>query len=119
MRFPTGDASELSMEDLIEAYNKAQGIIEEQTAAKDILREYIIEQLEALKVQGMKTKNGYLVSKTTFPSFSGVLLSTARELGATKMEESIDTGKLKKLQEKGVSIKGSKNIMRLTIKEAK
>lgn len=119
MRFPNGDESEMTMEQLVEAYNKANGIIEEQQAAKDMIRDYILEQLEMQKVTGVKTKNGYLVSKSAFPSFTGVMLSTARELGATKTEEVIDTGKLKKLNEKGVSIKGSKNIMRLTIKEAK
>lgn len=119
MRFPNGDESEMSIEQLVDAYNKAEGVIEEQQAAKELIRDYIIETLELKKVSGLKTKNGYLVSKSTFPSFTGVMLSTARELGATKTEEVIDTGKLKKLNEKGVSIKGSKNIMRLTIKESK
>jgi hypothetical protein len=106
-----------TLEELVESYNKAKGAIEETQASLEVLRDELFDRLKKMKMDGIKTKNGYFVKRVIATSFSGVELSTAKELGATTQKEVVDMGMLRKLQEKGIKIKGSKIIQYIKITE--
>ena len=115
----TGDIQEISLEDLVEEIQKAKGIIEEIEAQKSVLQDEILLRLRKMGLDGTKTKNGYLVTRISKVLFTGVTVGQARELGATVMEEKIDSGKLRELYNRGVKIAGVKISTFVNIKEAK
>jgi hypothetical protein len=108
----------VSIEDMVDSYKKAENAIEELESEKKVIRDAILDQLKKLNLDGIKTKNGYNVRRVFTTLYNDVMLSTARELGATKTEEKVDSDKLRALEHKGVKIKGSKTTIRLMIKEA-
>lgn len=110
---------DIPIEKLVEEYQKAQGVIEETEAARQVIKDELLDRLKKLKVVGVKTKNGYFVKRVTMTSFSGVNISVARELGAVETKEAVDLGKLRQLQQKGVKIAGSKSITYVKVEEAK
>lgn len=110
---------EPTIEQLVEEYNKAKGVIEETEGNVSVLRDAILDHLKKLKMDGIKTKTGYFVKKVVSTSFSGVSLSTAKELGAIIQKEVADTDMLKKLHSKGIQISGTKVIQYIKITEEK
>jgi hypothetical protein len=107
-----------TLEEKVDSYMKASGIIEEAEAQKAVIRDGILEDLNKMKVTGTKTANGYFVGKVTVISFSKVEMSTARELGAVKTEEKLDLKKLRQIHDKGGKIRGEEEFSYIKIKEA-
>lgn len=111
--------NEQTLEELVDSYNKAKATIEEMEAAQQVVKDSILDYLTALKITGTKTKNGYYVKKVSSTIFSGVSMSTARDLGCVIVEEKLDTGKLRKLKDNDVPIPGARVITYVKIEEEK
>ena len=107
-----------TFEELLQSYLEAKGELESLEAEKKVVEEAILDKLREMKLTGTSVL-GYNIQKVVRSSFSGVLLSTARELGATKVEEKVDGEKLRKLENNGVKIRGVKKIQYLLVKEEK
>lgn len=115
----TDTIEEITLEELVDAYLKAKGIMEQMEAEKRVVQDEILNRLRVLKLDGTKTKNGYMVNRIRKTSFAGITVAQARQLGATIMEEKVDSGKLRQLHDKGVNIPGVKQIVYVDVKEAK
>ena len=107
---------EQTFEQLLDAYLKANATLEDLEAEKKVVSEAILEKLREMKLTGTNC-NGYNIQKVMRSSYTDVPMSIAKELGAVKVKETIDGEKLKKLEENGVTIKGSKKIQYLLVKE--
>lgn len=111
--------NDVTIEELVDSFNKAKGSIEEMEAQISIIKEAILDYLKRRKITGEKTKTGYFVRRVDAMSFTGVKLEHARELSATVNKESLDLNVLKKLHLRGIPIPGSKKFSYVRIDEAK
>jgi len=107
-----------TFEALLDSLLKAKATLEDVEAEKKMVEEAILEKLREMKLTGTNC-NGYNIQKVYRSSYTGVQLSTARELGCTEKIEKIKREKLRKLENNGVKIKGVKRIQYLLVKEEK
>jgi len=107
-----------TFEALLDSLLKAKATLEDVEAEKKMVEEAILEKLREMKLTGTNC-NGYNIQKVSRSSYTGVQLSTARELGCTEQIEKINSEKLRKLENNGVKIKGVKRIQYLLVKEEK
>lgn len=108
-----------TLEELAQLYKMAQATIEEQEAAKVVIKEEIVEVLTEMGVDGTDTDNGYRVQKSEYTDFRGVQISEARKLGCVLTKEAVNTEKLRSLvKSSGVKIPGAKQVIRLEVTEA-
>ena len=98
----TEDLQQANMDTLLEAYLKAQHLHEEIEASMTVIKDEMVNRLDAENVKG-KIVGDYSVSKVTRLNFRPTI-DQARELAATKTVESIDTQALKRLHDSGVEI---------------
>lgn len=108
----------MDIEQLVESYKKADGVIEEMTAQKEVVRQAIIDYLTENKLNGKKVK-GWIVQKIEYWDYSEVPLSLAEAIGAVKTVRKIDTGKIKKIDDGTMDIPGKRRATRLRIEEDK
>jgi len=110
---------EQTIEELVDSYLKAKSLMDDAEAQKAVMQQAILDKLKELKLSGLKTKTGYNVKRVVSQLYSGVNLAVARELGATKTEEKVDTNKLKAIAANGIKIEGTKTIVYVKVEEAK
>ncbi|MEK9208404.1 MAG: hypothetical protein AAB922_08005 [Patescibacteria group bacterium] len=108
----------ITLEQLAEEYQKGKAVIEETEASLSVIKDEILDHLKKLKVDGLKTKNGYYVKRVRAMVYTRVSLSTAKELGATKTKEIIDIDLLRKMQTAGQKIVGAKQIVYVKVTAA-
>jgi|GEM_PF-4575962 len=106
-----------SLEELVEAHEKAKAVIEETEAGMKVIKDEILDRLKAMKLTGVKTKTGYFVRSVITTSFSSVPMDWARENGATVQKESLDLSMLRQLQAKGVKVPEMKVVKYVKITE--
>jgi|SRR5579885_997898 len=92
--------TEISIEQLVEAYTKATTLREEIEATMSVVKDEIMARLDAENVKG-KVVNDYTVSKATRVSFR-TSLEWAEQAGAVK--KTVDAAKLKALYDSGVEV---------------
>ena len=108
---------EPNLEQLVDSYQKSKSAIEELEAERKVIGDAILDALKAMKVDGTKIGNWY-VKRVRSMIYTGVSLSTAKELGATKTKEIIDVDLLRKMQTAGQKIAGAKQIMYVKVTAA-
>lgn len=92
--------------------------LEELEAYRGEVQAVLLDKLRELNLTGVKTKDGYFVKRITSTIYSGVSLSTARELNAIRVEEKVDSGKLKEMTETGIQIPGVRQITYIKVEES-
>lgn len=110
------DIKKLSFEELTDKAVKITKTQEDLEAGLKVLKDELADRLREMKITGRKVGNWY-VSRVKRISTTDVLLSVAKELGATT--EKIDSAKISALIAKGVKITGVKYNEFVGIREAK
>lgn len=108
-----------TMEELVDSLQKAKAVIEDTEAAMKVIKDEMLDRLKAMKLTGVKTKNGFFVRSVSMTSFTDVPMAWAKEQGAVYQKEALDLTMLKKLVEKGVKIPKIKYIRYIKVEEEK
>jgi len=98
-------ASELTDEQLGEEWENLGHLEEQIKEYKAYIRDEALHRMDTKGVNSIYAGNK-MIKDQSRGIYSGVSLNTARELGATKTEETVDTKMLGKLVKQGVEVEG-------------
>lgn len=98
------DIEKLSLEQLAEYYVNAAVIVEENTAAKKVIGQEIIDRLKAEKMNG-RVIGRYAVSIVT-KEICNTTVEEAEPFGAVLVEKKVDTARLRQLKKAGAPVPG-------------
>lgn len=111
--------SELSLEDLVAQRIQFEQDMETAEAGKSLINDEILDRLKLMKMSGVKTKTGYLVSRIVKKMYAQVDMNWCRTYGAIKTVEKPDEVKIKQLIEAGTDVPELKTIVYVSIKDIK